>query len=571
VGSDSTILTLSDDSYTSPVVDAVAPLKIRRFRALWLAAIFSNVGSFLQAVAASWLMLELTGSATWVGLMSAAATLPLLFLALAAGAVADMFDRRWVLVAAQSTMGLAAALMALFTALDVITPGLLLGLGLLLGVGLAFNLPSWQATVPDLVPRGMVASAVALNSVAFNVARAIGPALGGLILVVSGAQTAFALNALSYLGVIVVLIGLARKMPTPDRDQTSMRNAIALGLRFAKFTKPFRRVLILAALFAVTSAVVQAILPNRTEELGGDAGTFGILLGAMGIGALIGGFSREPVTSRLGKWSLPVTVALFGVAGIGLGVTNSIPVAAVALMVSGAAWVWTLANMNATAQLMSPEWVRGRAMGLYTLAFVGLLPIGSIIAGVLADRIGAGGSEIALSVGAVVLGLVVAPLLGIPALKDVETPEFTEERTFIEHAETEGGPVLIMNTWQVDTGDLADFLDVMNDVRLVRLRTGAYRWRLYRDTSDPHQLTELFLTVSWDEHLAQHRRIDDASAALIRKARAFDRGDGPTTTHLVAVDLEAAEDWDALVAAHAGYHEEDGSIPIDDQRSRRTD
>lgn len=553
------------------MVDAVAPLKIPRFRVLWLASIFSNVGSFLQAVAASWLMLELTGSATWVGLMAASATLPLLFLALAAGAVADMFDRRWVLVAAQSTMGVAAMLMALLTALDLITPTILLALGLLLGVGLAFNLPSWQATVPDLVPRGMVASAVALNSVAFNVARAIGPALGGLILVLWGAQTAFALNALSFLGVIVVLIGLARRMPTPDRGQTSMRNAIALGLRFAKFTKPFRRVLILAALFAITSAVVQAILPNRTEELGGDAGTFGILLGAMGVGALIGGFSRDPVTSRLGKWSLPVTVALFGVAGIGLGAASAIPVAAVALLVAGAAWVWTLANLNATAQLMSPEWVRGRAMGLYTLAFVGLLPIGSIVAGVLADRIGAGGSEIVLSAGAVVLGLVVAPLLGIPALADVETPEFTEERSLIEHAETEGGPVLIMNTWRVDRDDLVEFLEVMNEVRLVRLRTGAYRWRLYRDTNDPHRLTELFLTVSWNEHLAQHRRIDDASAVVIRTARAFDRGDGPTTTHLVAVDLEAADDWDALVAAHASYHEADGSIPIDEQRSRRTD
>lgn len=553
------------------MVDAVAPLKIPRFRVLWLASIFSNVGSFLQAVAASWLMLELTGSATWVGLMAASATLPLLFLALAAGAVADMFDRRWVLVAAQSTMGVAAMLMALLTALDLITPTILLALGLLLGVGLAFNLPSWQATVPDLVPRGMVASAVALNSVAFNVARAIGPALGGLILVLWGAQTAFALNALSFLGVIVVLIGLARRMPTPDRGQTSMRNAIALGLRFAKFTKPFRRVLILAALFAITSAVVQAILPNRTEELGGDAGTFGILLGAMGVGALIGGFSRDPVTSRLGKWSLPVTVALFGVAGIGLGAASAIPVAAVALLVAGAAWVWTLANLNATAQLMSPEWVRGRAMGLYTLAFVGLLPIGSIVAGVLADRIGAGGSEIVLSAGAVVLGLVVAPLLGIPALADVETPEFTEERSLIEHAETEGGPVLIMNTWRVDRDDLVEFLEVMNEVRLVRLRTGAYRWRLYRDTNDPHRLTELFLTVSWNEHLAQHRRIDDASAVVIRTARAFDRGDGPTTTHLVAVDLEAVDDWDALVAAHASYHEADGSIPIDEQRSRRTD
>jgi len=551
------------------VVDAVAPLKIRRFRTLWLAAVFSNVGSFLQAVAASWLMLELTGSATWVGLMAASATLPLLFLALAAGAVADMFDRRWVLVAAQSVMGFAAALMALLTWLGVMSPGMLLTLGLLLGVGLAFNLPSWQATVPDLVPRGMVASAVALNSVAFNVARAVGPALGGLLIIVSGAQLAFALNALSYLGVIVVLIGLARRMPTPERADTSMLNAIALGIRFARFTKAFRRVLILAALFALTSAVVQTVLPNRTEQLGGDAGTFGILLGAMGLGALVGGFSRHPVTSRLGGWSLPLTVALFGTAGIGLGFARSTLLASVALFVAGIAWVWTLANLNATAQLMSPEWVRGRAMGLYTLAFVGILPLGAIIAGVLADRIGADRAEIVLSIGAVILGLVITPLLGIPALADVEMPEFTEDRDIISHVETEGGPVLVMNTWQVDGRDLTGFIDVMNEVRLVRLRTGAYRWRLYRDTEDPHRLTELFLTVSWGEHLEQHRRIDDASAATLRRARTFDRGDGPTTTHLVAVDLEADEDWDSLVEAHASYHEADGSIPID-QRSADT-
>ena len=314
------------------MVGTVAPLRIRRFRTLWLASIFSNVGSFLQAVAASWLMFELTDSAAWVGLMAAASTLPLLFLALAAGAVADMFDRRWVLVIAQTTMGASAAAMAVLTSLDRITPGVLLALGLLLGTGLAFNLPAWQATVPDLVPRGMVASAVALNSVAFNVARAVGPALGGLIIVVSGPELAFALNSLSYLGVIVVLIALARQMPTPDREESSMINAIALGVRFARFTPSFRRLLALAAMFAMTSAVVQSILPNRTEELGGDAAAYGVLLGAMGLGALAGGFSRQIAAKRLGSLTLPVSIGSFGVAGAGLGLAQSMPLAIVAFM-----------------------------------------------------------------------------------------------------------------------------------------------------------------------------------------------------------------------------------------------
>jgi MFS family permease len=473
-----------------------------------------------------------------------------------------MFDRRWVLVIAQLLMGASAAAMAVLTILDRITPGVLLSLGLLLGVGLAFNLPAWQATVPDLVPRGMVASAVALNSVAFNVARAVGPALGGLLIVVAGPETAFALNALSYVGVIIVLISLARVMPTPDREETSMVNAIALGVRFARFTPAFRKVLALAALFAMTTAVVQSILPNRTDELGGGAGAYGLLLGAMGLGALAGGFSRQAVSNRLGTATLPISVALFGLSGTALGLVGSVEAAVPALLISGATWVWTLATLNATAQLMSPEWVRGRAMSLYTLSFVGVMPLGSILAGWIADRIGADGANIVLGLAAVAVGVVVAPRLRIPTLPDVETPEFDEDRQQPDHVVTVGGPVLITTNWDVDHKRLGEFLEVMQDVRLVRLRTGAYRWRLYRDASNPHRLTELFLLVSWEEHLAQHRRIDDASAAILRQARSLDINGRPTTVHRIAVDIEDVEDWDKLKDAHEEYHRHDGSIPL---------
>lgn len=341
-----------------------------------------------------------------------------------------------------------------------------------------------------------------------------------------------------------------------------MVNAIALGVRFARFTPAFRRVLTLAAMFALTSAVVQSILPNRTEELGGGAGEFGVLLGAMGLGALGGGFTRHAVSERLGSANLPFAVGVFGLAGAALGIVNSIPLAIVALLVAGFAWVWTLATLNATAQLMSPEWVRGRAMSLYTLSFVGVLPLGSILAGSVADRIGADGANLALGLAAAAVGFVLAPLLHIPVLGDVETPEFDENRTHPDHVVTVGGPVLITTNWVVDHDRLSDFLEVMQKVRLVRLRTGAYRWRLYRDASDPHRLTELFLTVSWEEHLAQHRRIDDASAAVLLDARSFDANGQPTTTHRIAVDVEDAANWDELQAAHEEYHRRDGSIPL---------
>ena len=539
----------------------VAPLRIRRFRTLWIASIFSNVGSFLQSVAGAWLMLELTGSATWVGLMIASTTLPLLFLALAAGAVADLANRGKVLLVSQSLMGIAAAGMALLSLFDLVTPGRLLGLSLLLGVGVAFNLPAWQAMVPDLVPRGMVASAVALNSVAFNVARAVGPALGGLIVATAGPELAFGLNALSYLGVIVVLAVLAGQFKAADQESSSVANAIANGIRFARFTKPFRMLLLLAALFAITSSVVQSVLPSRTEDLGGSADTYGLLLGAMGLGALVGAFTRRRVVDTLGGRSIPITITLFGIAGIGTGLAPSTWLAAGPLLLAGATWVWTLTTTNATAQLMSPEWVRGRAMSLYSLAFVGILPLGSILAGAVADLVGSGTSMVILSTGAVILGLA-APRFGIPALADVETPEFSDGYSRDPHVDTEGGPVMIVNTWLIDGRRLDEFLTIMNEVRLVRLRTGAYRWRLYRNASDPHRLSELFLTVSWAEHLAQHGRIDDASADLIRRAREFDVEDGPVTRHLVAVDVEDPEDWEPLLAAHEEFHRNDGSIPL---------
>lgn len=554
---------------------AVAPLRIRRFRGLWVASIFSNIGSFFYTVAASWLMLELTDSATWVGLIQAANTLPLLFLALAAGAIADTTDRTKVMLGSQILMGAAATAMTILAALDALTPPLLLGLGLVLGVGVAFNLPAWQALVPSLVPRGMLASAVALNSAGFNVARAIGPALAGLVVAVAGAAAAFGVNAASFLGVIAAVILIGRRVDLPAPETTSITSAIGLGIRFARFTPAFRRLLGLLALFAITSAVVQSALPSRTQELGGAAGAYGVLLGAMGAGALAAAFARQAVMERLGSRATPITIIVFGLAGITLGLVDSTVVVALGLAVAGACWVLTLVTLNATSQTISPEWIRGRAMSLYTLAFTGILPLGSILGGALADLMGAGSSIAVLSVGTVGLG-VAAPWFRIPLLDDVAAPEFSGDHGLDDHPESiDGGPVMVVSTWVIDQDDYETFVQLMGELRRVRLSTGAYRWRLYRNVGRPERFTEVFVVHSWGEHLAQHRRIDDASRALIHQARQFDRGEGPQTNHLVAVDTEHPADWEALVAAHEEMHRVDGSIPLAvgeeaaDQDSRR--
>ena len=548
------------------MISSVAPLRFAHFRALWGASLFSNLGTFLHASAGAWLMFELTGSAGWVGLMSASTTLPFLGLALVAGAVADLVERTKVLLISQVVMGIAAAAMAVITYLGEATPERLVGLGLLIGLGAAFNLPAWQALVPDLVPREMVASAVSLNSVAFNVARAIGPALGGLLVATVGAEAGFALNALSFLSVIVVLIVLRQGPQAPPASEpTPLTTAIALGLRFARYTKAFRRVLVFGALFALTSAVVPTVLPSHTAQLGGGSLTYGLLLGTMGFGAILAAFTRRRLVERLGQNSVAVTMAGYGVSGIAVGLAPSVTAAFPFMFLAGACLVWTAVTLNSTAQLLSPPWVRGRTMSLWSLAFAGVSPLGAILAGAVADALTTTAAYVILSALAIGLGLA-ATRSGIPTLDEVSPPEFTGSARQPEHVDTlDSGPVMIINNFQVHHNDLEAFVDLMNELRLVRLRTGAYRWRLYRDASDPGRLSEVFLTVSWQEHLNQHGRIDDASAALIRRARGFDVRGEPTSRHLLAVDLERPPDFELLVGMHSDLHQSDGSIHLEEE------
>ncbi|HSG80412.1 MAG TPA: MFS transporter [Acidimicrobiia bacterium] len=543
------------------------PLAVHRFRQLWLASILSNVGSFLQSVAAGWLMLELTGSPVWVAAMAASTTLPLLVLALPAGALADLANRRNVLLGAQIAMGVSVGVMAVSDSTGLVTPGLLLGLGLLLGVGVAFNAPTWQAIVPDLVPRQLVASAVALNSVSFNVARVVGPALGGVIVATAGAGTAFAINSVTYIGVIVVLLRF-RPGDWATESESSLAAAMALGVRYARHTPTLRWLLGIAAGFAMTSSASQVLLPNLTaDELGGDAWLYGALLGAMGVGAVVGAATRDLVVPRLGRRTVPAGITIFGVSGVALGLAPNAPLAGLAMAFGGLAWVWTLATLNASVQLLSHPWIRGRALSLYTLSFVGLTPLGSLLAGGIAEGLGVAPTIVVLSGGALLLGLA-AMWMPIVGLIEIEAHEAAEEWDAAPHGDEilVGGPVMVLNTWVIDESDLAEFLDALTELRRVRLQTGAYRWRLYRNADDPHQMTEVFLVPSWDDHLRQHRRIDAAAADVIRRAQTFDSANGPTSRHLVAFDVgehRNRPDWSVLAAQHRSAHSQDGSVRLD--------
>ena len=553
------------------------PLTIRRFRMLWMAAVVSNVGTFLYVVAAAWVMLELTGSALWVSAMAASATLPMLFLAVIAGAAADTINRRTVLLASQSLMGVAATTITLLEVAGAITPGLLLTLGLMMGVGIAFNLPAWHAAVPEIVPRGMVASAVALNSASFNVARAVGPAIGGVLIATVGPGAAFGINAVSFAGVIGVLASFPREEWEPEGGPSVM-GAIATGLRFARFTKRLRWLLGLAAAFALTSGSLETLLPNLTDEvLGGGATMYGYLFAASGTGALSGALIRARLSHVAGRHSAPTSMIVFGAAAIVAGASREPLLTGAALMFAGAAWVWTFSTLNATVQLMSPSWVRGRMMSLYNLSLVGVLPIGALLGGVIAEAFGPNTAIVGLSAAGLAVGLAALrmPVIGLREVIDnteaidLETDPHGGSRVF-------GGPVLVVNTWVIAHDRLAAFMEVLANVRVARLTTGAYRWNLYRNVDEPHRVSEIFAVSSWDEHLRQHRRIDGAAAELIRQAREFDVAGGPASHHLVAfevADPARRPDWQDLLVQHEEAHRIDGSIPLgdDDPVRARTD
>ncbi len=548
----------------------VSPLRIRWFRALWLANGISQTFWFVHQVATAWLMLELTGSPLWVGLAIASATLPILVLGLLAGTVADLMDRRRVLIGTQATMGLASVSMAVLWNLEVLTPILLLALGLVIGVALAFDRPAWQALLPDLVPHRLVASAVALNSASNNAAKVLGPALGGVIMATAGAGIAFVLNGLSYVAVIVV-IARFRSADWQPEDETSITGAIGAGLRYARFSLHFRWLLLTVSLFAFSSAALAALLPNITRDsLEGTSILYGSLLGMEGLGAITGAVFRRRVSKSLRGLMVPIAMTCFAVGTLFVAIAREPVVASAGAFIAGVGWLWTLTTLHATYLILAPAWVRGRMMSLYLIAFLGSLPLGSIASGALADLVGVNHAlaTMGAATGAVAL---LSARLPIPILADVATPEPALEEPEDSHsraaARVTGGPVLVENTWIIQEEELDAFLAAMVELRLVRLRTGAFRWSLYRAAADPRQITEAMLLNSWDDHLRQHERIDSKAAETIARARMFDHKGGPFSRHLIAVDPSSTgrPDWKELIIDHNLLHEIDGSIPLQER------
>jgi len=363
----------------------LAPFGFPAFRAIWIANLFSNMGSMIQSVAAAWLMTELTTSHVLIAMVQASATLPIMLFGVFAGAIADNFDRRRVMLTAQFGMLVTSAALAFATYEQVVGPYSLLLLTLLVGIGTALNAPAWQASVRAQVGNANLPQAISLNSIAFNLARSVGPALGGLLISLWDISLAFALNALSYTILIVVLLRWRPQVPRPERGP--IFNSVLVGARFCLTSRPVRKVLLRSATVGFGFAAYQALLPIIVrDQIGGNEIDFGLLLGAFGIASIAAALFVSPVRRRIGSEAvIGLGTLAFVIAEVVLAFSPGMGAALAAALVAGAGWVVALTTLNVAMQVRSPENILGRCLSIYQAVTFGGMAIGAWVWGTIAD------------------------------------------------------------------------------------------------------------------------------------------------------------------------------------------
>lgn len=516
----------------APVVDGGpwAPLRQPVFRRLWLAILAGNIGTWVHDVAAAWYMAEATGSSLMVAAVQSATTLPVVLFALVAGTLADSIDRRRYLILAQLWMLFVASLLALLAHLDMLGPWTLLALTFALGTGAAMAMPAQAAVMPELVPRAQLAPAIALNSAGMNIARSIGPAVGGLIVAQAGVGAAFAVNAVSFLGVLLVLWRWRRSAPAAALPPEPFANGLRSGLRFAMAAPVFRAVLAKAIAFFLFASALPALLPVLVrQQLAAGPGTFGFLLGCIGVGAIGGAVLLPRLRARYDR-DLVVLVATLACAAAMLAAAfaSTLWLLAPAMLLFGAGWIAVLSSLQIAAQTAVPGWVRARALSMYITVFALGMATGSLVWGALAQRIGISTALLVAALAATLAALYARRF----RLGDAEGLDFTPSAHWpqpVLAGEVGGdrGPVLVTLEYDIAADDLAHFLPLVRELGRSRRRDGALQWSVLEDTARPGTWIECFVTGSWLQHLRQHERVTRDDQALQQRIAALHRGDQP--------------------------------------------
>lgn len=496
-----------------------APLRQPTFAVLWIAAVVGNVGSFMRDVASAWVVTDLSASPAAVAAIQAAATLPAFVLALPAGVLSDLFDRRRFLIAIQLLLAATSLTLAALSATGQLTVTWLIALTALGGVGAALMAPAWQSIVPELVPREDMRNAVALNSLGVNIARAVGPALGGVLLGLVGAATVYGFDVLSY----VLVIGALLWWRKPDKPRSPLAEhfggALRAGARYALASRELHAVLLRVVAFFAFASAVWALLPLVARGLlGGGAGFYGLLLGAVGAGAIGGAVLLPRLRARFGPDALVCgAAASVAVVMAVLAFAPPQPVALALMLVMGAGWITALTTLNGAAQAVLPDWVRGRGIAVYLMVFNGAMTIGSLAWGGVAQ---ATGVPIALGIaaGGALLMALVAGRVPLPTGEaDLQPSRHWPEPPLADRPDHDRGPVMIHIEYQVPPAERAALVEAMRPLAAARRRDGAFLWGLSEDPDRPDLVIEWFLVESWAEHLRQHHRVSHADADLQRE------------------------------------------------------
>src|SRR5215211_1833280 len=493
-----------------------APFRQRAFRWLWIGVLISWIGTWMQVVGAQWLLIDAPNAATVVALVQVANTLPVMLLALPGGVLADSFDRRWLLFTIQVYFFLVGALLAALTFAGLMPPALLLAFTFTLAIGAAVQLPSWQATLPELVPRNQLRAAARLEMAGVNVARSVGPALAGLVIASFGVPVVF---------LAVALLFWRRSPAESQARRERFVPALRAGSRYVWHEPVVRRIMLRATLFVTPAIALWALLPLiASQQLGLGADGYGALFGALGVGAIIGALVLGRVRDRLSSNGMLAAAGLFyALLLAAIVLTDNFPIALVTLVLAGVAWIAVISTLNAELQLFLPVWVRARGLGIYMVTFTGSMTVGALIWGLVAEGIGLQ-TTFFIAAALVLASVAVGVVRRVPETGHLD-PEpaiyWPEPRLAFDPA-ADTGPVMVTVEYTVTPERESAFLEAMDQLRLSRRRTGATRWELYRDGDRPDRFLELFSVPSWEEHLRQHvgrltavdREVEEAALAF---------------------------------------------------------
>jgi MFS family permease len=512
------------------------PLHVPIFRNLLAANVISDIGTFMQSVGAAWLMVSLHAGPIYIALTQTASSLPYFLLALPAGSAGDILDRRKLVLTTESWMTLIALLIAGLTIGGIMSPWLLLILTFALSAGDAFETPSWRALLPELVSKEDLASASALNGIEFNLARAVGPALAGVVIAAAGVAAAFVVNFVSFFGVILVVAKWKRPpRQRPTTPPETFTGATVAAIRYVRNSPTILTVLLRTGAVLFFSAALFALLPSVAHSVNKSAIGYGLLLGSFGAGAIVGALIMQPARSR---WSTEVIVsagaALLGLVIVATSGLHRLSTLAPVMLVGGAAWVLFISLISALIQNLAPDWVRARVLAIFVLVYQGSFSLGTVAWGAVAQRAGISTALMYSGIGTIAtVALVLFAKLpdstaDLSPWNQMRIPVFVQS----DDSDLEGGPVLVAVEYTVIPERREDFVNAIHRYSRIRRRDGAYRWALFRDAEIADRYLEIFLVRTWEEHLRQHARQTQADHELQRHLQSFVTGD-PEVRHMI--------------------------------------